>query len=257
MATNKKIEVHKHWEEPGQVSLQDENLRALETEAIVRWLTHTDCVLDLGCGDGINSLNYASKVKRLIGVDYSDGMIRRAKHRLADSNLDNIEFQNRSVEELDQITDAYDVVITQRCLINLSSIEEQSAAIAAIQRLVRPGGLYLMLECVQEGRVRLNQLRTSVGLEPLSMPWHNQFFDLEQLLPLINSYFTIEEIADFSLYFLITRLLNPLMGLDYSNSFSKQIDAVAMQLQSQLPLDQLSGIGPQRLFVLRKAGVRQ
>ena len=64
-------------------------------------------------------------------------------------------------------------------------------------------------------------------------------------------------LKDFSLYFLVTRLLNPLLGLDHPHPMSQEIDSAAERLQEHLDLDQLSGIGPQRLFILHKRQGRQ
>jgi ubiquinone/menaquinone biosynthesis C-methylase UbiE len=251
---DKKVAVRGYWGKPSTISLVDENLRELETQAILKRLKTSDSVLDVGCGDGINSLVYAGRVERLIGVDYSEEMIRRAKRRVAELNLVNVGFQNLAVQQLSEIHEDFSVVITQRCLINLTSFEEQREAILSIHRLLQQGGLYLMLECVEQGRALLNDMRVKMGVPPIPMPWHNQFFDIDQLISMLRQRFSLVETIDFSLYFLITRLLNPLIGHDHTDWTSKQIDSIARELQLQLGLDQLKGIGPQRLFVLRKSG---
>ena len=243
--------MREYWERPDTISLRDDNLRQLEAEAITRWLDSESVVLDVGCGDGINTVAYAQRVHRIVGIDYSRQRIRRATRRITDIGLHNVEFQHLSVQDLKQISERFDIAISQRCLINLPTFEEQKDAIHQIYCILKPGRLYLMLECVEQGRQHLNELRGQVGLEPLPMPWHDLFFDEDQLTPLLRIFFEIVEVVDFSLYYLITRILNPIMGLDLEDPISKRIDDAARQLQTQLHFDALSGIGPQRLFVLR------
>src|SRR5438067_12609409 len=47
----------------------------------------TDCVLDLGIGTGV-SLNYYPRHGRVIGVDLSAGMLRKAREKIRESGLD-------------------------------------------------------------------------------------------------------------------------------------------------------------------------
>jgi ubiquinone/menaquinone biosynthesis C-methylase UbiE len=253
MATTKADQVRDYWENPTTISLRDESLRQLETEAIARFLEPSHSVLDVGCGDGVNTLVYAERAARVLGVDRSHQMIGRARGRLAERSLSNVRFEQLSVEEIDRLDERFDVVLTQRCLINLNSFEEQKAVIATIEKLIRPGGRYLMLESVDEGRDRLNELRARVGLPAVPMPWHNCFFHARELMPLLEKTFHVEEVHDFTLYWLITRLLVPLMSLDPQNPLAKQIDTAAQRLQSSIELDGMDGVGTQRLFVLRKA----
>src|SRR3954463_1276636 len=47
-------------------------------------------VLDVGVGTGISLSDY-SRANRLFGVDYSEAMLRKARHRVADLKLTNVE----------------------------------------------------------------------------------------------------------------------------------------------------------------------
>ncbi len=252
MDTLKKEKVRDYWEDPQTVSLKDENLRHLETGAIAQALRPTDVALDLGCGDGVNSLVYSERVASLLGVDRSSQMIQRARARLTESGRSNTRFEQLATENLPQLDGTFDAIITQRCLINLDSFAEQSQTILQIEKKLRPGGRYLMLECVDDGREELNQLRARMGLEAVPMPWHNCFFKLNQLLPLLENTFDIEDVRDFSIYWLISRLVAPLMKLEIQDPMTKKLDTAARSLQSTLQLPGLKGIGSQRLFILRK-----
>lgn len=60
-------------------------------------------ILDLGCGAGLDSLIAARRVGpkgRVIGVDFSDAMLARARQSTVEVRASNLEFQKESVENL-------------------------------------------------------------------------------------------------------------------------------------------------------------
>lgn len=244
--------VRAHWENPATVSLADQNLRALETEAIKSLIPPGCSLLDVGCGDGCNTLEYAAIAGQTLGVDYSNEMIARAARRLADWEGAGLEFRRLGLDELTGLDRSFQAVITQRCLINLSDFAAQTAAIRAIHGLLSPGGVFLLLECVDQGRQNLNLLREKAGLDPIAMPWHNAFFDEKPLETLLAGLFNIRMVVDFSLYYLVTRVMNPMTGLPHDDPWSKRLDDTARRLQDIFGLTRLQGIGPQRLYVLDK-----
>ena len=42
--------IEEYWENPNTVSLIDQNLRILETNAVLKHLSKNDVILDIGCG---------------------------------------------------------------------------------------------------------------------------------------------------------------------------------------------------------------
>lgn len=242
--------VRAHWEDPKTVSLADPNLRQLEVEALCAWLQPQHQALDLGCGDGVNSVVFAARVQSLLGVDYSGEMIRRARERIAGGGPTNMSFRQLPAQELDALEPRFDLVISQRCLINLDSWESQLAAIQAVHGLLPPGGTFLMLECLDQGLEAINDLRAQMDLDPLKMPWHNHYLNLDQLLTTLQPLFEVKAQQDFSMYYLLTRVLNPSLGLEHTDPISRQLDQAARRMQATLRPQPLSGLGPQRLLVL-------
>ncbi|MGH7874294.1 MAG: class I SAM-dependent methyltransferase, partial [Candidatus Binatia bacterium] len=129
-------------------------MRELERETLIAHLRRLGChsrsqVLDAGCGDGgtIFALDAAFSCA-LTGCDYSTSMIDLARQKLAESPNPRIDFVVADVLEIDAVfrSQSFDFVSTGRCLINLKSTEDQFAAIGALARLLRPGGVYLAIE---------------------------------------------------------------------------------------------------------------
>ncbi|HAA85900.1 MAG TPA: class I SAM-dependent methyltransferase, partial [Kosmotogaceae bacterium] len=63
-------------------------------------LRFSDTVLDVGCGDGFLTIKAARTCKEAIGVDISNTLLERARHRAINEGIKNITFVRSSFEEL-------------------------------------------------------------------------------------------------------------------------------------------------------------
>jgi len=117
-------------------TVPDAFAKELEIENISKFLKSGMYVADIGCGNGYSSFKYAeiSGIK-VLGIDYSQEMITNADSTLKESSL---EIKNRLSFIVGDVTcinlqdNLFDSVITDRCLINLTSREEQIKAITEI-----------------------------------------------------------------------------------------------------------------------------
>jgi ubiquinone/menaquinone biosynthesis C-methylase UbiE len=252
-----KDKIKEHWEREETVSLKDENLRQLEVKAIAECIQDIDkdglYICDMGCGDGANTISYSrsNKVKRILGIDYSSTMIKKAVRRAKEESAVKVAFTNGDISLLDGFTDEFDVLITQRCLINIPVFAEQAKAVEMIHNSLKRGGYYIMLEASKDGLDRLNGLRAEASLEDLKMPWHNNYFDIKTLESELERHFSILRKRDFSVYYLYTRILNESLGLDKNDALSKNIDETAVKIHRRFS-DKFLGVGPQVLFFLKK-----
>jgi SAM-dependent methyltransferase len=90
-------------------------------------LKEGETVLDLGSGAGFDSFLAAKKVGdkgRVIGVDMTPEMIKKAKENAKKGNYRNVEFRLGEIENL-PLTDASVDVIISNCVINLSPDKEK------------------------------------------------------------------------------------------------------------------------------------
>ena len=81
-----------------------------------------DVVLDLGSGAGFDSFLAAKKVGssgKVIGIDFTDEMIKKSKKLADDYGFKNVEFRLGDIENLPFENESFDVIISN-CVINLA-----------------------------------------------------------------------------------------------------------------------------------------
>jgi len=97
-------------------------------------------VLDLGSGAGLDCFLASSKVGekgRVIGVDMTKEMIKKAKENAEKGDYKNVEFRLGEIEKLPIADNTIDVVISN-CVINLSPNKRR--VFQEIFRVLKPGG---------------------------------------------------------------------------------------------------------------------
>lgn len=70
-------------------------------------------VLDIACGTGIVSCEFAKHTKEVIGLDITEEMLNQAKKLQKEKNLNNISFKNSNVEILPFEDNSFDIVFTR------------------------------------------------------------------------------------------------------------------------------------------------
>lgn len=206
--------------ESPSATTDDVHLRGLEirtlTEVIQGFGPPTDSVvIDVGCGDGFSTLRIAERFPdlRFMGVDYSEAMIATARSRLAEATGHlgkRVEFRVGDAATVGGLfpCGSAEVVMTDRCLINLPSANAQYEAIREIHSLLRVGGRYLAIENFTSGQDELNRLRAAIGLREIPVRWHNLYFREDEFLAKTQALFKQVEIVDFSsAYYYATRVI--------------------------------------------------
>jgi arsenite methyltransferase len=97
-------------------------------------------VMDVGCGAGIDSLIAAKKVGpdgRVIGVDMSPSMLKKARFAAHEAGLNNVEFRVGYAESL-PIDECWADVVISNGVLNL--MPDKDTALQEMSRVLKPGG---------------------------------------------------------------------------------------------------------------------
>lgn len=111
-------------------------------------------VLEVGVGTGISLPLYSPNV-RIFGTDISEAMLKKAKKRVDEQRLKNVEgLAVMDAEKLEFEDDSFDVVMAQYVV---TAVPNPEAALDEFARVLRPGGELIILTRVSadEGVRRL------------------------------------------------------------------------------------------------------
>ena len=245
----------KELKELPEATMRDVNLRMLEIDLLLTHLREQDHVLDVGCGNGFATAIYSEKAKNVVGIDFSQEMVNQAETVIEQNPQikNNLSFKQMDVLDLTFPDHVFDVVISERCLINLRSWEDQRQAMLEIKRVLKSGGRFLMIEGTNEGLNGLNRIRESYGLHKIERHWHNLLLDDDKLMGFLENNFKIDEIRSLGTYYFISRVVHPLMVLPEEPKFEAKINEVARKIAFDIP--SFENLSINKLYVLLKGEI--
>lgn len=266
-------EIKEHWE--GLASKYGENIQAttktatikkLEVNALNKWIGKMGKdkldILEVGCGNGVNCMMLAEDFKEhnFYGVDYVDEMIESARKGIDEKGFKNIAVAVDDVLKLDsQLVQErqFDIVYTDRCIINLNTIELQKKAMLNIVKKIKKGGYYLMIENSIQCYDKQNLCRESVGLERRKPAEYNLFLDDEVILRYMEEELGMEllSIDNFaSLHDIVQYVIIPMMNkgnIEYGNLLMQKVTEFELAA-SDFVTNKFGEFGQNRLYVLKK-----
>jgi SAM-dependent methyltransferase len=112
-----------------------------------------DTVIDLGSGAG-NDAFVARKLTgekgKVIGIDFTDAMIARARDNAEKLGLNNVEFRQGDIDDMPVTANKADVIVSN-CVLNL--VPNKHKVFSEVYRVLKPGGHFSISDIVLEGEL--------------------------------------------------------------------------------------------------------
>ena len=217
-------EVLEYWNTEEVESMYDKNLLNAEIELIKAHIPPNAMVLDVGCGEGEGTLAYSAiPGTRIHAIDFSETRLRKATERLKSASTVELDRKDMLAEE-PLGSRKYDVIVSQRFLINLMEWALQKKVLGRLTAALNPGGRLILLEGSKDGVNRLNGLRALWGLDPIPIKWHNLFLDDKELCAALSEQgLALRHQSGLGAYFVLTRCVRPALSekLDWDFAFNR------------------------------------
>lgn len=274
MSTLNLDEIRAHWQDWAtkygtelRATTKTSTVKSLEIDALTRAIRSIATeiglelrILEMGCGNGQNCLALAESFPSatITGVDFITEMVDAANTLKKEKGVldSNVLFQEGNVLELNLPDASFDIVFTDRCLINLNTDSLQQQAIRSLSRKLKYGGFLLMIENSQQTYDAQNLARTIVGLNPRTPAEFNHFFNEDVLRPFLpTADLQLLDVEDFlSLHDIVLYVLLPMINggvVDYEHPIAGAAAKLNIALSSSQP-NSLGAFGQNRLFKCRK-----
>ncbi|MCE2925554.1 MAG: metalloregulator ArsR/SmtB family transcription factor [Phycisphaeraceae bacterium] len=116
-------------------------------QALLPLIPHEWVVADLGCGTGNAAEVLAPCVSRVIAIDQSEAMLAAAKKRMP--GLKNVDFLRGDLEKIPLKDASVDAAV---CVLVLHHIEDPLSAMREMARILKPGGVALIVDMMEHDR---------------------------------------------------------------------------------------------------------
>jgi SAM-dependent methyltransferase len=112
-----------------------------------------DVVIDLGSGAGNDCFvarAEAGENGKIIGIDFTEAMINKARHNAETLGYNNVEFRQGDIEQMPVTSNTADVVVSN-CVLNL--VPNKDKVFKEIFRVLKPGGHFSISDLVLVGKL--------------------------------------------------------------------------------------------------------
>lgn len=116
-----------------------QRMRVSLWDAVLDSLPDDSRMLDLGCGTGLDALEFARRGHAVVATDWSPQMVERTRARALDQGMSSrVTAAHVGIQQLDKLEDRFDVIYSNfgplNCAPDLAAVATECA------RLLRPGG---------------------------------------------------------------------------------------------------------------------
>lgn len=140
-------------------------------------------ILDVGCGNGGLARLFAKAGADVVGVDFSEIFIEKAKERSKDFNIDYRVIDATNEEQLNSLIDSekFNCIVSSMVLHDMPTIEP---LINALSKLLKNNGVFIFSvphPCFNSGLVEIAQLKENMNQKKLLLPnryIHSETFEM-------------------------------------------------------------------------------
>ncbi|MCF6350869.1 MAG: class I SAM-dependent methyltransferase [Flavobacteriaceae bacterium] len=146
-------------------------------------LKTNDIVLDFGCATGLYSVEFANNVKEVQAFDMSSEMIKIAKDKAKNIQVNNISFTQTTLFDERYKEGSFDTILALNILLYF---EDMDKVLNRMSKLLKPNGLIITsTACLKERRTIIGVLSSSIIL----------ILKKIKILPYLK-YYTIRELEE-------------------------------------------------------------
>lgn len=124
-------------------------------------------ILEFACGTGSTAITHAPFVKHIKAIDISKNMLDIARQKANDAHIDNITFEQMTIDEFSEREESYDMVMAHSIL---HLLPNKAHAIKKAYNLLKPDGVFVSSTLCGRGKMKLLRpilaLGAMVGLLP-------------------------------------------------------------------------------------------
>jgi len=215
--------------------------KQLEVEFLCGYVADGMRVLDAGCGNGVTAVELVRRAEcEVVGFDRSPTMVAAARQLLADAvvrSASTVRFHIGDVLDPPLDLGLFDLVFTERALINLTDWPTQCRAIGTLGAYLKPGGLYVMVENSQDALDRLNSVRVHAGLPAIAPPTHNRYLREDEVTALRLRGLSLTDVRYFtSTYYFLSRVVNAALAAERGEepAYDSPVNRLALRLPGNL-----------------------
>ncbi|WP_323846536.1 class I SAM-dependent methyltransferase [Microbulbifer magnicolonia] len=146
-------------------------------------------VFEFGCGTGSTAIIHAPHVRHILATDISGKMLDIAESKARDAGVENIRFQQGTLDRLELEAESFDAVLGLNILHLMADV---NAAVSRVYGLLKPGGIFVSSTAlISEARL-LWRLLIPIMQSLNLAPYVNRFGRQELISMLINAGFSVD-----------------------------------------------------------------
>jgi SAM-dependent methyltransferase len=219
-----------------QAGSNDVVAKTIEIEELARHFSDELDVMEFGCGNGITALEMARRFDVTVDAyDFAEEMVKEARAFAATTPFaSRVHFDVGDITKPPKLDKRYDLVFTERMVINLPDWPAQLQAIRTLTSYLKIGGRLLLVENSATGLAEINKLRQAAGLSTIVKPWHNLYLDDAEVAAADVPGCRLEQVVPYSAtYYFLSRVVNA--WLAKLEGKEPSYDAAVNRLALELP----------------------